>query len=77
MKDINAKIKQFYPDFRKPTCELVGEDGNAFAIIARASKALKRAGYPDLVPFYQGEATAGDYDHLLQTTLAFVDQSDD
>ena len=31
----------------KPTVKLVGEDGNAFMIMGRVSKALKRAGQED------------------------------
>lgn len=55
--------------------DLVGEDGNAFAIMGRVSKALKRAGHKDLVDQYINEATSGDYDHLLQTTMKYVHAS--
>lgn len=55
------------------TVQLVGEDGNAFAILARVDRALKNAGAskPDRERFYQ-EATAGDYDHLLSTCSKWV-----
>ena len=52
--------------------DLIGEDGNAFAIMGRVSKALKRAGHKDLADEYFTEATSGDYDHLLQTTMKYV-----
>ena len=53
---------------------LVGEDGNAFAILGRVQKALRRAGVPkDEVDAFMEEATAGDYDHLLRTTMEWVD----
>ena len=53
--------------------QLAGEDGNAFSILARTMKALRRAGVPsDEVTAYHEEATAGDYGHLLRTTLQWV-----
>jgi hypothetical protein len=48
--------------------KLVGEDGNAFAIMGRATRALKKAGKDNLVDKYINEATSGDYNHLLATT---------
>jgi len=60
----------------RPYVALAGEDGNAFAIMGRVTKALKRAGAsPDYVKRYQDEATSGDYDHLLQVTLQFIETS--
>ena len=53
--------------------KLVGEDGNAFAILGRVMKAMKVAGLPkEVIDEYYKEATSGDYDHLLQTTLRWV-----
>ena len=52
--------------------QLSGEDGNAFAILGKVQKALKAAGRPDLARKYFAEATTGDYDHLLQTTMKYV-----
>ena len=53
--------------------ELTGEDGNAFHILGKVSKALKKAGHKDLAQEYLKEATAGDYDHLLATTMQYVE----
>ena len=53
--------------------KLVGEDGNAFAILGKVKKALERAGHKDLVAPFMEEATAGDYDHLLQTAMKYVE----
>ncbi len=55
--------------------ELVGHDGNAFAIIGKVSKALQRGGHRDLVDSFQEEATSGDYDHLLLTAMDYVEVS--
>lgn len=49
------------------TIRLVGEDGNAFAILGRAKKLLERNGLSDLWPKFQAEATSSDYNHLLMT----------
>lgn len=57
----------------KPTVQLSGEDGNAYAILGATSKALQRAGYTqEERDQYYNEATADDYDHLLQTTMKWV-----
>ena len=49
--------------------KLVGEDGNAFFIIGRCSKAMKRAGHADRVKEFQDEAKSGDYDKVLSTCM--------
>ena len=53
--------------------KLVGEDGNAFAILGRARRALGMGGRGDLVTEFMREATSGDYQHLLATCLAYFD----
>jgi len=59
-----------YPDI---TVELVGEDGNAFSIIGAVRRALRRANVPhEEVSKFQDEAMSGDYDHLLQTAMRWV-----
>lgn len=56
---------------------LVGEDGNAFSILGRVARALRRAGHGDVVEEFHAEATSGDYDHLLATTLMWVSCDDE
>jgi hypothetical protein len=54
----------------KPTVRLVGEDGNAFSIMGRVKKALRRAGADkEYIDKYLNEATSGDYDHLLVVSI--------
>jgi hypothetical protein len=54
--------------------KLTGEDGNAFAILGRTAAALRRAGVPqEQIDDYFAEATSGDYDHLLQTTMRWAE----
>lgn len=54
--------------------QLVGADGNAFAILGRVQQALRVAGVSeDEVAAFFAEATAGDYDHLLATAMRWVE----
>ena len=52
---------------------LVGEDGNAFSIMGRVIKALRRAGRGDLVEPFMKEATSGNYTNLLATCLKYCE----
>jgi hypothetical protein len=59
-----------YPDIE---VQLSGEDGNAFAIIGRVRQALRRADVStEEIDEFTEEATAGDYDHVLQTCFKWV-----
>ena len=57
----------------KPRVKLIGEDGNAFAILGKVSRVLKEAGLKNEAKQYLEEATKGDYNHLLQVTMKYVD----
>jgi len=60
-------------DYEKPTVTLAGENGSAFAIVGRVSRALTMAGASrGTVQQYQAEAMNGDYAHLLQVTAQYV-----
>jgi Domain of unknown function (DUF4314) len=62
------------PRYPEVQVQLTGQDGNAFAILGRTAKALRQAGVPEEeIDSFFAEATSGDYDHLLQTTMAWVD----
>lgn len=53
--------------------QLVGEDGNAFSIIARVTSAMKRAGIaPLMIQAFVSEATTSDYTNLLKTVMLWV-----
>lgn len=55
-----------------PDVDLVGVDGNAFAILAFTTRALRDAGNAsEVVDAYKETATAGDYDHLLAVSMAY------
>ena len=53
--------------------KLVGEDGNAFAILGRCRQALARARRLDLWEEFRKEATSSDYDHLLATVCDYFE----
>jgi hypothetical protein len=53
--------------------DLFSIDSNAFSIMGAVTKAMRRAGISkDEQDAYFKEATSGDYDHLLATTLNWV-----
>jgi hypothetical protein len=53
--------------------KLINQDGNAFYILGAVTKALRQAGYDKaFIQSFQDEATAGDYNHLLQTVMEYV-----
>jgi len=55
------------------TVKLVGEDGNAFAVLGKVLTSLRRAGVSESErKQFQDEATRSDYDHLIQTVMQWV-----
>lgn len=62
-----------YPDIE---VQLTGQDGNAFMILGLVANAMRRHGVPpEEVAAFNDEATSGDYDHLLQTAMRWVEVS--
>lgn len=58
----------------KPTVGLSNSNGNAFSIIGKCQRALKRAGYTNKqVEEFTKEASSGDYDHVIQTAMKWCD----
>ena len=58
----------------KPDVELVGHDGNAFAIMGKVSKALYNEGADkEYIDKYKEEAMSGDYNNLLVVSMEYVD----
>jgi hypothetical protein len=65
------------PQEEKPWIRLVGEDGNAYAILARVRRAWKRKKRPDIADEYSNEAMSGNYSHLLLTSLRYINEKKD
>lgn len=62
------------PKYPHIKVKLVGEDGNAFAILGKVKAALRRAGLDDeTISTFVKQATWSDYDHLLRTVQEWVD----
>lgn len=60
-----------HPDINIP---MVGEDGNAFSILGRVKRIMRRAGLPDSEwEAFHTEATSGDYDNLLATVMRWFE----
>lgn len=58
----------------KPEVNLIGTDGNAFAILAKCKKAAKKAGWTnEKIEEFTAEAKSGDYDNLLTTCCKYFD----
>ncbi len=67
-------MDQLKDEIERPTLELLGTDGNAFAILGHAIKTLKRNHYSqERVDEFLEEAKAGDYDHLLGTCMKWFE----
>lgn len=62
------------PKYPHIKVQLTGEDGNAFMIIGRVRKELRRAGIEkkELDEFSE-QAMSGDYDNVLRTAMEWVD----
>jgi hypothetical protein len=53
--------------------KLIGENGNAFNIIGKVRKEMKRNGVPnDEIDLFINKAMSGDYDNLLRTCMKYV-----
>jgi hypothetical protein len=58
----------------RPVVTLLGEDGNAFSIIARCRTAWRKAGQDaDQWKLIMADMLSGSYNHLLQTAMAHFD----
>lgn len=61
------------PKYPEIVVRLIGENGNAFAVLGKVTKALRRAGVSkDEIDAFTAEAINGNYDHLLQTVMKWV-----
>lgn len=62
------------PKYPHVTVQLTGQDGNAFFIIGRVTRALKEAGVPKPeIDEYTNEAMSGDYSNVLRVTAETVE----
>lgn len=58
----------------KPTCKLVGKDGNIFSILGRVSRTLKENGKTEQVKEVSERVMAsGSYGEALQIIMEYVE----
>jgi len=58
----------------KPVLKLVGNDGNAFAILGNAIRVARKAGWtPDQIKEFQSKAMNGDYNNLLCVCMEYFE----
>lgn len=61
-------------DKMKPECELIGTDGNIFAIMGKVGKVLKAAGMREEAKEYMDKVMACEsYDKALEITREYVE----
>lgn len=59
---------------KKPTVKLIGEDGNAFYIMATCRRAARRAGWEgERIGALTKEMMSGDYTNLLTVAATHFD----
>jgi hypothetical protein len=62
------------PKFPDVFVQLSENDGNAFAILGAMHRGLKKGGATqEQIAEFDAEAMSGDYDHLLQTCILWVE----
>ena len=53
--------------------DLIGQDGNAFFILGRVMKEMRRGGVSaEGIEDFRKDATSGDYDNLLRVVMNYV-----
>ncbi len=65
-------MKQYVP-LTDAVVKLTGQDGNAFNLLGLVRKAILKSSQPELADAFMSDATSGDYDHLLQTCMRYVE----
>lgn len=61
-----------HSDWINPDADLLGVDGNAFAIMGFTRRELRRAGNSkDVIAQYTEQAQSGDYDNVIRTSMLY------
>lgn len=64
------------PKYSNVRVRLTGQDGNAYAIVGAVRNALRKANVEvSELNAFMNEAMEGDYNHLLQTCMKWVNVS--
>ncbi len=58
----------------KPSCKIIGEDGNVFSIIGKVTLALRDAGLGEKGKEFSGRAfLSSSYDEVLRLAMKYVE----
>ena len=69
----NTILTDYGPKYPDIEVQLSGQDGNAFAIMGRCQQAMRTAHIDrDEIKKFIDECKEGDYDHLLQTCMKWL-----
>lgn len=52
--------------------DLAGLNRDAFKVMAYVRKALRESGNEDMIENYMSEVTSGDYSHLLDVSMEYI-----
>ena len=67
-------MKNLFNPTMRVTMNLVGLDGNAFALMGAFQKNARRQGWPqEEIDKVLDECTSGDYNHLLRVLMAHTE----
>jgi hypothetical protein len=70
---LNKKVGKVMPKY-DVSVQLVGNDGNAFAVMGAVKSALKKAGASkEELDQYLADSMSGDYDNLLRVAMEWVE----
>lgn len=72
-KNMNTKNSKMKNSKRKNKYDLIGLDGNAFAIMGYVRRALIESGHGNKVEEYFAKAKSGNYDNLVVVSLDYID----
>lgn len=76
--ELTDEVKAERDKLGKPRCQLLGIDGNAFSIMGAVNRVLRNAGYSGTArDAFREEAMSGNYDHVIQTALDWIDEGPD
>lgn len=65
-------------EVKKVNLELVGLDGNAFALLGAFRRQARIEGWDhDEISMVMDEAMSGDYNHLLRTLMEYCESTDE
>jgi len=61
-------------EVKRPKLKLIGENGNVFNLIAKATYAGEKAGWsPTQITWFMDQCKSGNYDNALRTIMTHFD----